>query len=287
MTLSIKERQEKAYKLDNYKVIDLDNKKSNICYVFCSSNGLYTSLDSNKIFDKNKYEWENICQNKKIRKNAIRIIFLRDIYCHSYVDGINERVNSIFKIVELIKDLTKGYDVYTVGYSGGGYLSMILGCYLDNCTRVYSFGGLFNLRLWHGDHSNYCFEQCGFYTKYLNTPREKFYEIKNLIINTKSKDKILHFYGSLHKEDVLQIDYIGTRVDSIPINSDKHSDGLFSFDLVKLITINDKRFNKISKIKIKRKLTPTTFSIKYFGLCHYLWGQINRSFKRLKRMWKK
>ena len=41
--MTIEEAKDKAYQsMNNYKVVDYPNNKSNLCYIFCSSNGLCT-----------------------------------------------------------------------------------------------------------------------------------------------------------------------------------------------------------------------------------------------------
>ena len=64
----------------NYLIqcIDENNDK---CIIFCSSNGL--SLKSDDYF-----EWQNVSKHKFISTTFGTIIYLRDVFCHSYLDGI-------------------------------------------------------------------------------------------------------------------------------------------------------------------------------------------------------
>ena len=103
----------KQFKKDNYKVVITNGDKKN-CIIFCSSNGLingnenYLTSFYNQTVVNDRYEWENISSDKKIRNKYGTIIFLRDINEKFYVDGINEKYNSIDDIISLVNVLTKG-----------------------------------------------------------------------------------------------------------------------------------------------------------------------------------
>lgn len=118
------------YQKDNFRVLDLDAKKKT-CFIFFSSNGLYFPNDvetfQQTVVEKDRYEWENIAQSSLIRRFAGRLIFVRDLFKAWYVTGINARVNSIDKLIAMLKDLTEGYEVITCGGSAGGYMSTLGG----------------------------------------------------------------------------------------------------------------------------------------------------------------
>ena len=100
---------EGIYSTDNYEVIDYDNGK--ICYIFFSSNGLFfpdtISQFKETIIDKNRYEWKRMATGKEIISKSGRHIFVRDIYKQWYTKGISNTVNSIDKMIPLLKALTE------------------------------------------------------------------------------------------------------------------------------------------------------------------------------------
>lgn len=270
------------YKKDNYKVIDLPNN-SKFCYVFISSNGLFGNNEQKNIqkLTENKYDWENISKSKKILKTASRLIFLRDIYTHSYVEGINKEINNIDKIVNLIKKLTEGYKIYFVGNSGGGYLAMILGSLLPNTLRVYSFGGIFSLYEWTGSHNTLSFEMDETFIKYKNDDRSKYYDIRELI--NKTKANIYHIYASKHIGDCKQIEIFNTKNANLHIfgfNTPVHGRGLNGFDYPDFLTIDDSKMQRITNLyENSVYINKNTFSIVSFGFFHFILKNIQKFFR--------
>lgn len=143
----------KAYNLDNYEIIETpdfpisedDNpQKLPTCVVYFSSAGLYKRENCDNfremIFEKNRYEWK-----KNLIKTAQKHIFLRDVYITWYVKGINSKINSHEKIIEFLKEQTKGHRVILIGASAGGYMATYAGIKL-NAYKVYTFCGQFGLR---------------------------------------------------------------------------------------------------------------------------------------------
>ena len=271
----------------NYKIIN-NNPNNKICYIFCSSNGIYKAkmpFQYNAEFIVNNcFEWENISQSKKIRHNAGKFIFLRDLYQHSYVDGINKEIDSIDKIVEFLKMEIIGYDVYLVGNSGGGYLAMVLGFLLPNVKRIYSFGGLFSLYEWTGAHNQFTFNECEFYTKHLNDDKSKYFDIRNLIINV--ENIIYHFYGTGHSGDAKQISLLreNHKINLFPINEEVHGSSIYPFDMISVLSCSDKKLDKIvENIKFKRNVSKNRFSINSFGILHFIFGYSNKIYRSIKR----
>lgn len=209
-----------VYGLDNYIIesrhkITTTNVKSPICVIYCSSSGLYypnTEEEFVKAFvDRDdKYEW----RNNRIRQ-AEKSIWIRDITKEFYIRGINKRINTIDKLVDFLKEDTKGYDIITVGSSGGGYIATVLGCAL-NAKRVYCFSGFFNLDIvdaetWplvaeYGKHEEY----------------HKWYNLRNLIQT--SGVKVFYFYPNKLEGDRKQAEIVRglSNVYTFQYNSDRH-----------------------------------------------------------------
>lgn len=132
-----------AYEGNNYECIDT-GVDSNICYIMFSSNGLYypntREVFEEEILKKNRYEWKWVIKKSCVPKTAGRIIYVRDIYKEWYTKGINERENTIDKTLDLLKELTRGYKVITVGSSAGGYMAVLAAVKL-NAEYCFNFSG--------------------------------------------------------------------------------------------------------------------------------------------------
>ena len=86
---------------DNFLIINNKESDSNLCYVFCSSNGIFwNARDEKYVIENNYFEFKNIASDKRIN-NYKKIIFLRDMDTSFYVNGINKNINSIEKIISL------------------------------------------------------------------------------------------------------------------------------------------------------------------------------------------
>lgn len=124
------------------------NEGGQKCYIFFSSNGLYeeNSMEHfmQTMIEGNRYEWKSIACPLKRRKKMGKIIYVRDIYAKFYIRGINNKLSSIDKLVEYLKELTKGYQVTTVGISSGGYMATIAACKLQS-ERAFCISGQFDL----------------------------------------------------------------------------------------------------------------------------------------------
>lgn len=282
------------YYLEQYRYVNCDNyyieslnPRNRICYIFCSSNGIYTKIDETnykKYIDNDYYEWKNISKNRAIRKKAGLFIFIRDVFQKSYVNGINSTINNINKLIEFLKEKTKGYDIILVGNSGGGYLSILLGSQLDNVKRVYSFGGLFSLYTWTGSNNNVVFantykEQIG------DKEKEKWFSLYNMIDDYPVP--LLHFYGAKHEGDLEQVRSISNKnlknVFLFKMDSTVHSGHLPGYNYPKLLSASNKHFKKIQNLSKKALISSSYFSIKNIGLFKYLFYKVRSIFKRIIR----
>lgn len=137
----------KEYEKNNYECVDT-GIKSNWCYVLFSSNGLYYP-DTKEVFEeqivkKNRYEWKWVVKNSEIPTKAGKIIYVRDIHKIWYSYGINSRENTIDKTLDLLKTLTKGYRVVTIGSSAGGYMAVLAAIKLEACYCL-NFSGQYKI----------------------------------------------------------------------------------------------------------------------------------------------
>lgn len=188
---------ELAYKKDNYRVIDLGRQSGN-AIIFFSGNGLYfpnsEEVFQDTICDKDRYEWEHISTTYLIRKKYSRIIFIRDVYKQWYVSGISSRINSIEKVIELVRKLTVGFDVVTCGNSAGGYMAMLVGKAIG-AKKIFSFSGQFSLK------NQVCRAPfLSYYEKDLDY--NKYYDLGLLM---GQRGQVFHFYPAYAIQDIEQI----------------------------------------------------------------------------------
>ena len=115
---------------NNYLIETNKNKKSKICAIYFSSNGIFypktDEIFKKTIIQKNRYEWY-----KTRYKNASKHIFIRDINMIWYQYGISKKINTIDKLLTYLKRETDGYDIICIGSSAGGYAAILFGILLD------------------------------------------------------------------------------------------------------------------------------------------------------------
>ena len=167
----------------NYKIVYDDTCKENVCAICFSSNGIYyPNTEENfrkRIVEKDFFEWYHT------RVKARKHIFVRDVFKHWYLEGINAEINSPEKMKEWQKSATKGYGVVTVGSSAGGYAAVLYGSLL-NAKRVIAFNAQFNL--WHLFNSSSA-NSNPLVVKYKNTERSLFFDLKGML-----QDSVNYYY---------------------------------------------------------------------------------------------
>ena len=254
-------------KENNYKVVNISQKK--LCFIFCSSNGIYDKFDDNyeEYFKRDYYEWENISKSKTLIKHAGKYIFLRDPNTSFYIEGINERINNIDKIIDVLKRETKGYEIIIIGLSSGGGLAIILGNYLKNVRRVFSFGGIISLYSFTGAKNNYSYADTEIFKKYQNNSLyNKYFSLKKMLDNYNSE--LLYIYGTNSICDQIQIkELIGptTSIFLLPIKSRRHGGDCYGFCYPYLFVSADKRIHRLTRICSKKSLDKKHFSIRVTG----------------------
>lgn len=212
------------YQKSNIKIIDC-NKQSNVVLLFCSGNGLYYPNTEEeyckKIRKQDRYEWENIANNDKLKKSVSRMIFIRDIYKQWYVTGINAKYNTIDKVVECLKQQTvDSRRLIVVGNSAGGYAAVVLGILLK-ASRIITVSGQFRIDTNSGD--------IPFLKKYANdADRNKYYDLRPLL--AKNKVPIFYFFPNRCNFDVEQYNLVKnfTHIYFFKLNSDLHGAGINS-----------------------------------------------------------
>ena len=251
----------KYYAEDNYKIVDFNHKKrTNICYVFFSSNGLYKDRNDmeiiRKMHESDRYEWSYISLNKKIRRHADRIIFLRDIFKIFYIRGISEKINTISKIKNLLDEETKGMKIIFAGSSAGAYMSLLFGNMMKETKRVIALGGVVDLEYFRT------------FSSYLDDNLDKC-EFKNISNFLYGDYWTINFFGTQNNYDVNSADLLNKfantqRLINVGMCTDTHAPRPSGEDLIKLLTCDDGHL-----VKLKKKLNDRKFvTLSFFGICN-------------------
>lgn len=254
---------ERIYNKDNYKVIMKSN--INICYIFFSSNGIFfpdtVQEFEEKIIKKNRYEWENLANSKMFEKRCGKQIFVRDIYKSWYIRGINSRINTIEKLINLLSELTRGYEIITVGISAGGYMAALAALKL-NAKMCFDFSGQVNLYKSANKNPFFIKEIIGhddtLKTKHLNIVKE----IEN------SKCKFYYFYAAKCQEDRENADQIGEfeNVQMFPFFYKKHAATMFVWNMPYILTKSEEEMDRLARGYAGKIINPFLFSIRTMPL---------------------
>ncbi|MFS4482694.1 hypothetical protein ACKGJY_06730 [Hyunsoonleella sp. 2307UL5-6] len=198
---------------NNYKVKLHEGNavQQDLCVLYFSSNELYypntAKAFENSILVRDKFEWQ-----RNFLRIAHKHIFIRDIQKQWYIEGINATHNTPTKLLDLLKELTKGYRVFAIGSSAGGFAAMLYGGLLK-AEQVYAFNAQLNLNL-IVQNSNPHTDPLLF--KYNNTERASFFEIANFITpetdyfyfqSSKSLFDINQYNGFNKKDGILRVPF--------------------------------------------------------------------------------
>ena len=252
---------------DNYKVVDISAAKR--CIIFCSSNELWDYSEESfrrEIIERDKYEWENVSKHKRLRSVYGKMIFIRDIKMHFYVEGINSRINSVDEIISLLKNITLGYDITLAGDSAGGYLAILLGCAL-NAKRVFSFGGQFDLKTWSGGNNKLSFSDFTDIYKHKDEKKyNKWFDLYNIL--SISDVKFFHFYAGKCESDIKQIEPVSAlnNIFSFAINSEKHGKYLRGYCYPYIFIASDKKLIRYSRNNANKMINQRQISLKFVGV---------------------
>ncbi len=261
--------------LDNY-LIEHDkkvNENKKICAVYFSSNYIYfpnekKSFESS-ILIRNRFEWWNLRH-----PNAIKHIFIRDIYKQWYLHGINSKINSIEKLADFIRKEISGYKSIFIGSSSGGYAATLLGSILK-VDKIYTFNNQFYLTDLL-ENSNSSIDPIVFREKN-NISINKFYNIKPFL---KYPKRIFYFYSNKSEWDVRQFNMVkDLNLNFISVNTKVHGIPFLKNNLIPLFSL---KISEIEELK-DTLINPLLFSIRLVGVkktLNYLITLIPAAFKR-------
>lgn len=246
---------ENAYSKQNYRI--LEHNGGGYCVIYCSSNDIWYPNEEyafrNAILEKNRYEWENIHS-----KLASKEIYIRDIYKSWYVTGINEKIDTIDKLVHFLKTEIGELPTILIGSSSGGYLASALGCIL-NAEYVIAFSAQFELR------NKWAEEVNPFLQKYENK-WSKYYDLKDLL--NQSQTPIYYIVPIKSEQDLYHYEYVKNLscIHPMTFNSKHHGVVMPKCCLGKLISLNKSEIGGLFESEKGKILFPIFFSIHFAGL---------------------
>ena len=162
---------------------------------------------------------------------------------------MNNKINTQDKVIEKLKELTKGYKVTTAGNSAGGYMAILAGCKID-AQRIFTFSGQFTLKDGYGPIVD----------ENMNTQKNKYYSLIPLLNSTKSK--IYYFYPVNCQQDIEEYELIKNQNSIFVFCFDSEKHGVtFEYRCYKtILSQNDEIIQKLY-YKYKNKIiNPKEFT---------------------------
>lgn len=268
---------EDQYKKDNYRIID-NHTKNGLCYIYASSNALYKKDDGadfqKKVIEDDRYEWKHYRAGNKPERE----IFIRDIFLSWYVKGINSRICDYEKLIEFLRECTKGYTVRCVGVSSGGYIGNIIAMGLE-AEMCYCFSGQFSLRN-HFDH----LRKNIYLKEYLEKEGDYWYEYYRRLDACKNT-KIIYVLPIRSEQDIEQYNFVKDNdvLIVIPVDEQEHGIAIYPFALAKFLSYSIADCEKLSAIEksIGGGQSKLAISIKIGGCWKFFQYIIYRMLKKL------
>ncbi len=263
------------YRKDNYIINEYDND-SNLVAIYFSSNGIYypntEEAFREKIIDGNRFEWLHY-KIEKVRKE----MFFRDIYKSWYVTGINERINSVDKLIEFIKqEIPEGSATVVIGNSAGGYMAALAGT-LIGADYVLDFSGQ-NLLLPQGVNNPYI-------KKFLRDAKRNQYFDLNRVWEQYAMPKLFYFYSYNNKEDNAQHSAVKnpTNFFAFGFNTDAHERTMYRFNIPTVINMSPDSLTALwNRFSNRKKIGRFEFSVAVCGWIGTAAGILNGILKRSK-----
>lgn len=262
-----------AYKKDNYIINEYDND-SDMVAIYFSSNGLYfpntEECFRQKIIEENRYEW----QHYKI-PNVKKEIFFRDVYKSWYITGINDKINSIDKMVEFIKsELPENVTVVTVGNSAGGYAAALIGT-LIGADWIFDFSG---------QNSLWLEENNPFVKKYmLEEEKSRYFELIRIWEKLKCPP-IFYFYSGKNEEDIKQFSMIEKEcnIHAFAFKTKTHERTMYNFNLPFVLAMNNDRLLRLhNQFESQKLISRFRFSIAVSGFSNTMKNVLLKLYSRL------
>ena len=267
----------KEFAKENYVINEYENE-SNLVAIYFSGNGLYypDTQESfiQRIIKENRYEWQYY-KISPVKKE----MFFRDIHKSWYIRGINERIDSIDKLVELIKlNLPEDSVIVTVGNSAGGYMAALIGTIIK-ADWVLDFSGQNNLLL-SDAHNPYV-------QRYLqDAERSKYFDL-NRVWQEYTKPCIFYFWSGNNRYDIEQFFAVKDQKFflSFCFRTKRHEQTMYNFNLPIVLNMQKEELQKLhARYFTRHKIGRFVFSVSVCGLCYTcknIWNRLVDKWKRL------
>jgi hypothetical protein len=251
------------FKEDNYTIKydkEISEEEENkLCAIYFSSHEIYFpntyAAFEYSILKRDKYEW----MGNKL-PNAHKHIFIRDIKKQWYLNGINDKLNHPLKVLEFLRNETKGYRVITIGSSAGGYAALLFGNLLT-CERVYAFNA--SLNLFEKINTSNAIENPILFSKRFDKEMDIYFDLGK-ILTTKSDN--YYFQSCLSMNDVNQFDSLKKENQSnlkiIRFKTSNHGIPFLRINLKNVLTFTASELDSY----VNTKVHPLVFSINLIGL---------------------
>lgn len=263
---------EETFKKDNF-LIEYSDKESNLAVIYFSSHAVFYPNEK-EAFEK------HIVQRNRFENYGHRIskakkhIFVRDIMKQFYVHGINTEIDCIDKLMDFLSQETKGMDVITVGFSAGGYMSILAGTLL-NAKLIFAFSPFVNLfDLFDGEESFKYYSQL--YNNRNNEKYSKYYNLLELI--KESNSPIMYLYPTRSVSDVKRLEYLPSNLKNIykfGIISDQHGDSIHKKALLGYLNSSADELIFINKL-LKAEHSKIVLNIIFYA--KYLLNKVKKPF---------
>lgn len=241
---------------DNFLIEYSDGVSNEFCSIYFSSNDIYYPNNeqafNNQLARKNRFEWYNTRLS-----TCHKHIFIRDVFKQWHLKGINSRINSPEKLLELLLNETSGYKVITVGSSAGGFSAVIFGQLLK-ATKILSFNGNFEI---YTKLKSSTAEKCPFIFRFQNDKNvNKWFDSVNFISDPST---IFYFQSNRSNQDILKYNYIKhLPIHRIQFYTSHHGIPFLKANLPYVLNCSSNQLIKLSRTVHY----PILFSLKTIGV---------------------
>jgi hypothetical protein len=258
----------------NYLIEYSDNAPTQeYCTIyFCSHNIYYPNTEDifrKRIVEKNYYEW----YGTRIEK-SYKHIFVRDIFKQWYIAGINVEINSPEKLLDFLRQETKGYKIITLGSSAGGYAAVLYGSLL-NADQVMAFNPQFEIK--------------SLLIRSVEDINPLLFRLKNDFVShyydifgcINGDIDIYYFYSSKSVWDMEQYEHIKDlkKIHKISFSTSHHGIPFLKENLQKIINMDKKKLIQLTK----KSHNIIFFSVLMVGFWKTLYGIIIQIYNVYKR----
>lgn len=258
-----------VFQTDSELVLNVYNRQTNYlisydetatekdyCAIYFSSNDIYypneEAIFNKQIVEKNFFEWYKCRINR-----AYKHIFIRDVFKQWYLCGINATINTPEKLLDFLGKETKGYKVYCIGSSAGGYASILYGNLLG-AIRIMAFNPQFELNsLLHRSTE----EINPILFRLRSIGNDKFFDITRYC-----EGNIYYFYSLRSTWDVEQHNHLthhyqGKSVHEMCFNTSHHGIPFLKVALCKVINMDEEQL-RVYENKVNN---PFFFTVRMVG----------------------